>query len=136
MLKHKVKTFLLTLGLFGLIIGSVFALCYTPFMKMASVHSKVETSHMTTKVQQCCESQTSPHMLTALGTVINNDSAAKDISALLGLGTLFLLASFQRKPRSQTGLKFLFSRRFILRLHDYLVLFFSRGLLHPKLYNA
>lgn len=136
MLKYKLKTFLLTLVLFSLIVGSIFALCYAPYMKMTSAHNAVETSHMTTKAQQCCESQTSPHMLTALGTAINNASAIKDLSALLGLGALFLLVSFLGKPRHQARLNFLFARRFILRLHDYLVLFFSRGILHPKLYNA
>lgn len=136
MLKHKAKTFILTLGLFGLIIGSVFALCYAPFMKMVSVHSAVETSHMTANAQQCCENKTGTHMFTTLGTAINNVSATKDMSALLGLGVLFLLISFFENARIQAGLKFLFARRFILRTYDYLVLFFSRGVLHPKLYNA
>lgn len=136
MLKHKVKTFLLTFGILGLIIGSVFALCYAPFMKMASVHNAAQASHMTTQAQECCENQTSPHMLTVLGTAVNNASAIKDLSALLGLGVLFLLVAFLGKPRQQARLNFIFARRFILRLHDYLVLFFSRGVLHPKLYNA
>lgn len=75
-------------------------------------------------------------MFTTLGTTVNNVNTTKDISALLGLGLLFLLASFLGKYPNQARFKFLFTRRFLLRLHDYLVLFFSRGLLHPKLYNA
>ena len=136
MLLKKLKTYFVTFGVIGLILGSVFALCYTPFMEMTSAHSAAaQTTHMDTGTQQCCENKTSPHMLTAAALTVNV-VGLKNILALLALGSLFLLISFQSKSKNETGLKFLFARRFILRLHDYLVLFFSRGLLHPKLYNA
>jgi len=131
----KVKQAVTSLGIFSLILGSIFVLCYVPFMKMTSFHFKAaQTTHMATGLERCCENQANPHAQ-ASAAITTNASALENLLTLLGLAGLFLFVSFRGNAKNQAGLKFRFTRRFISKLYDYLALAFSRGVLHPKLYN-
>lgn len=135
MLQANKKT-LLNIGLVALVLGSLFAICYLPAMQMAAVHNPTSKFSHFTETDKCCATQSSHHTLTALGipaSPINLES----LFILLGLNLMFLIgAEASLTVKKFLNAKLLHARRFILRLFDYLVLFFSRGVLHPKLYNA
>ncbi len=135
-LLNETKKFVSHVGIIGLILGSVFALCYIPFMKMEAAHQSMsQPTHVSQKTTQCCESQNSPHMASIIGTVINIVSF-ESLLVLLSLSLLFFLLKLSDLSKNIVALKFRLAKQFLLRLFDYLALAFSRGLLHPKLYNA
>ncbi|MCL5774602.1 MAG: hypothetical protein M1333_00140 [Patescibacteria group bacterium] len=137
MIFQKAKTYIVTLGVFSLILGSIFALCYLPFMQMSATHpAAAQTTHMAAGSNQCCESQSAHHILTA-ASIPASPINLESLLLLLGLSILSLFGTDALLSiKNFINAKLLHGRQFLLRLFDYLIQLFSRGVLHPKLYNA
>lgn len=135
MFKEIEKTFS-NIVLIALILGSLFAVCYLPTMQMAVADNMASGASNFSKTEQCCQTQSSHHSLAATAipaSPINLES----LLILLGLSLLSLFgADALLTVKNFINAKLLYARQFILRLFDYLIQFFSRGVLHPKLYNA
>ena len=137
MLLQKAKIYIVTLGVFSLVLGSIFELCYIPFMQMSTAHpAAAQTIHMATGSNQCCESQSAHHILTA-ASIPASPINLESLLLLLGLSILSLFGTDALQSiKNFIYAKLLHGRHFLLRLFDYLIQLFSRGVLHPKLYNA
>lgn len=132
---QDIKKSLSNITLIALILGSLFAVCYLPAMKMAAADKSANKSSVT-KTEQCCETQNSHHTLTAIGipaSPVNLESLlillSLSLLALIGMDALLTI-------KNPINAKLINAQQFLLRLFDYLIQFFSRGVLHPKLYNA
>ncbi len=132
---QDIKKSLSNITLIALVLGSLFALCYLPAMKMA-VADKMANKSSVTKTEQCCETQSSHHTLSAIGipaSPVNLESLlillSLSLLALIGTDALLII-------KDSINAKLINAQQFLLRLFDYLIQFFSRGVLHPKLYNA
>ena len=134
MLKEIKKT-LSNIGLIALILGSLFAVCYIPAMNMTAAHQPTQSAHFA-KTDQCCQTQNNHHTLTAV-SIPAGPVNFEGLLMLLGLTLLFLIgADHALLSKNFINAKLLHARRFLLRLFDYLIQFFSKGVLHPKLYSA
>ena len=132
----EIKKTLSNIALIALILGSLFAVCYFPTMRMAAADKLATGQSSVTKPEQCCETQSTHHILTAIGI----PASPINLESLLVLLSLSLLALISMDDlliiKNSINAKLINAQQFLLRLFDYLIQFFSRGVLHPKLYNA
>ncbi len=133
---QRIKKTLSNIGLIALILGSLFAVCYLPTMRMASAQNMASGTSRFTKTEQCCKTQNNHHTLAAIG-IPASPINLENLLILLGLSLLSLIgADTLLAVKKFINAKLLNARQFRLKLFNYLIQFFSTGVLHPKLYNA
>ncbi len=135
-LLKETKRIISSIGIISLLLGSIFALCYTPFMKMASLHNPTTQAGSISKSgTQCCGPVNTNHHLTVTG-IMAPVSALENLLLLLGLGLLLFVAGTVKKLEDTVKPKLDRLRQLIYKLFYYLIEAFSSGLLHPKLYHT
>jgi len=139
---RKLKTVLYSLAIFSLFFGGLYGFCslvnqdahnnnttYTQESGVAPTISEIAS--------YCCaiQAHNSNTLKQLTGSIIQNRNLSGPDTFLPGLALLIFFSGFFDKSKKIVITKFYYLRQLVPILHNHLLLAFSRGILHPKIYS-